>query len=118
MIRDVAALIAETMQMPLCGSLEPAAGGFRMQLRSSSSPTEADQVVHLYPSAMDSMVAYAMRIGQPVACPDLAAEIRFRDRLLLDRGMVSALMAPLKLENRELGGVIVCTTRTPIIHRG
>lgn len=108
-MRDAASLIAETLQMPLMGSFLPCDLGYQLTLSPVDSVNEADQVTHIFPSSIDSMLSYAFKVGQPVASCELTSENRFRDRFLMDRGVVSVLIAPLRLDRRELGAVVVAS---------
>ncbi len=101
---DAAALIGETLQIPFRATIDRADGaeGWRLQIRLPG----ADSLEHRYANtAADSLAAYAIERGQPVACANLAAETRFKDLFLRGAGIASALVLPLTLDGRSVGAI-------------
>ncbi len=105
---DAASLIGETLQIPLRGTVDrvDVADGWRLHIRMPGGG--ADPLEHRYPTgAQDSLAAFAIEKGQPVACSNLATEARFKDLFLRQTGIASALVLPLRLDGGTFGAICV-----------
>ena len=103
---DAVSLIGETLQVPLQGTVDrvDVADQWRLQIRVPGGG--ADPLEHCYSfAARDSLAAFAIDKGQPVACANLAADTRFKDLFLRHAGITSALVLPLRLDGRNFGAI-------------
>jgi PAS domain S-box-containing protein len=103
---DAASLIGETLQIRLQGTVDrvDVADQWRLQIRVPGGGP--DPLEHRYSvGAQDSLVAYAIDKGQPVACTDLTTDTRFKDLFLRHNGIVGALVLPLRLDGRNFGAI-------------
>jgi PAS domain S-box-containing protein len=116
LIQDAAALVAESLSVERFGFAELGDDRAMLEMRlgsvtasgqwaSGDMPTESMLSRQLSLDPSSSLAAYALGMGEVVAVSDLAAERRHVDGWLLEQGVRSALIAPLRFHNQPYGAI-------------
>jgi PAS domain S-box-containing protein len=106
LLRDAAALLGEMLDVELCGTAQREGEALVLWLAgATNSDEERDPVERIEDNAAGSMIAYAMQVGRPVVSSSLIQEDRFVDSLLELRGVCSAVVAPIRVEDRSVAAI-------------
>ncbi|MCA9246580.1 MAG: PAS domain S-box protein [Planctomycetales bacterium] len=112
LLRDAAALVAETLDLEWCAFALPSSdsGGFVARLCKTCDVLEVrddvDEVVFQLPHTPDaSMLSFAIASGKPITSVDLPKEQRFRDADLLERHVHCGIAVPFVLHERTVGAI-------------
>jgi PAS domain S-box-containing protein len=109
---DAASLISETLQATVRATVErvDSTDTWRLHLLLPDGGSESNEQLYCA-EPKQSFAAFAIAAGRPVTCADLASETRFQDPFLLQSGIVSGLMLPLRLDGRTVGAIGVYSER-------
>jgi PAS domain S-box-containing protein len=105
LIRDAAALVAETLQAPIyCSAHLPTdAPTLLLRLARAGGLSAEASLPRSATAASESLAGCALAARQPVICENLAAERRCKDTFLRNQGVVSGLAMPLIVEESSFG---------------
>ena len=112
LMRDAAALLADTLGLEICGFAMPVSGtsDFSMRLCPAANALDSDDAVgefeiELSAEAEVSMLQYAISTRQTTIASDLPKEKRFRDATLLGERVHCGIAAPLLFGDRVVGAI-------------
>ncbi len=108
MLQDAATLVAETLSLEFWGTAEVRGNNqLHFCLGATDGSSELSETLRSIAAtrSQDSIVAFALDAGHTVVVDNLAAETRFQDALLTERGIGSALVCPIRHEGQRLGAI-------------
>jgi len=104
LLQEVARVVAETLDVELCGVQELLPVRAELILRAGIGWSTGTVGTALVPASEDSLAGYTLSAGEPVVIYDLAREPRMRDPQLLERhGVVSVSSVVLRCAGRAWG---------------
>lgn len=113
-LRDAAALLAETLGVDHCGMCELRADGAAVSFWLCPTDAAGDTggvQVELDNRESSSMARYAIAAGHPVVASDVLKESRFADVFLRKQRIKSAIACPVRLDVQPYGVVGVFSTQ-------
>ena len=114
LMRDAAALLAETLDMDHCATVQQPTGSAKMRfwLGQTSDAAEggAGQEIELRATDTGSIATYAMTAQHVVVASDIAHEKRFVDLFLREQGIQCGIVCPLHCNGRVYGALGVLST--------
>jgi PAS domain S-box-containing protein len=113
---EAAVLLADSLAVDCCGVAERAAESDRIlvSLRRLAGPPDQRRPEAMFVPAEpnDSLAGQAWTLRRAVASPDLAAERRFHDAVLLEQGLRAAVAAPVVVGD-QVDSVLMAAARSP-----
>jgi hypothetical protein len=111
LIQDAAALVAEMLDTKFSVAAELSFDGRSLNVRLSRTNSEGGEaLIHRCPlDPAESLLAYALRMSQPVFVADLRQQHPVQDRFFRGQGIRSVIAVPLRLQDKTFGILAACT---------
>jgi PAS domain S-box-containing protein len=110
LIQDAAALLGESLNADFTGVAELAADDEAFVVRLTSTRGAAGFEFRAGRGERECLAGHALRVGHSICVADLAQENSVQDSRLLQAGIHSAIVCPLKLHDRSFGTLGVYAT--------